>query len=223
MFRLEELLKVFSASNAVSSVLKGAMPKCLYGLGTSMRTNFLLAEAVKFYQVPASRWKIVSWQTTNDNFLAAMNFLSQRYLFGMMVVATSVGERSWCTISDDPKHILDSTTQYALQVLRGNPVTALSTAELFNTCLDLAWLSRRGDSVEKANADVQVRKVFAALQARVMKILFRVFPPPLMLQHTSFPSYTHESHSCLYIVVFRCTSWYLSHAPGSSPWATARR
>lgn len=164
LFQLEELLKVFSSSRHLSSVARGAMPKCLYWLGTVIRTNFLLNEAIKSYQKRSDMWALQCWEASDANFLTAVNFLSQRYLFGMMVVATSVMEMSWCRLADDPKHKLDATTQAVLQVLRAHPVSQLTVAELFQACLDLGWLSRRGNAVEQNEAKLQVHKIFCALQ-----------------------------------------------------------
>ncbi|CAK9114310.1 unnamed protein product, partial [Durusdinium trenchii] len=142
------------------------MPKCLYWLGTMIRTNFLLEHSMDAYLSSSMPNAPRLFTVQNNNFLTAINFLSQRYLFGMMVVATSVAERSWSTIAEDPKHSLDKTTEYILQVLRAIPFRDISQKDVFHACLDLAWQWRRGRSEEHADAECMLDKIFYTLQDR---------------------------------------------------------
>ena len=98
------------------------------------------------------------------NVLSALNFLTQRYLFGIMVVATSVAERSWCTISEQPKHVIDNITEYILQVLRAIPFPSISRKDIFHACLELAWLAKRGDHSDQLRAQDCLTKIFEGLQ-----------------------------------------------------------
>ena len=164
VFQLEELLKVLGSSRKIHSVAKGSMPKCLYWLGTAIRTNFFAEFGVTAYMHESPPAVSPLCHVRDANFLTALNFLAQRYLFGLMVVATSVAEKSWCTIADDPKHICDRTTLSVLQVLRATPTPSLSKTEIFHACLDLAWLSKRGNETERAEAHSAVAKIFSMLQ-----------------------------------------------------------
>lgn len=172
LFQMEELLKVLGSSRKIHPVAKGAMPKCLYWLGTMIRTNFLLEHSMDAYLSSSMPNAPRLFTVQNNNFLTAINFLSQRYLFGMMVVATSVAERSWSTIAEDPKHSLDKTTEYILQVLRAIPFRHISQKDVFHACLDLAWQWRRGRSEEHADAECMLDKIFYTLQATRLQSAF---------------------------------------------------
>ena len=49
VFQLEEVCKVMSSQRDVDLVMKGALPKCLYWLGTCIRSNFFLDDAMRSY------------------------------------------------------------------------------------------------------------------------------------------------------------------------------
>ncbi len=164
LFQLEELLKVFSSRRRLNAVAKGAMPKCLYWLGTCIRTNFLLEHCMGAYIQGLRSPPGLSLVVQDANVLSALNFLTQRYLFGIMVVATSVAERSWCTISEQPKHVIDNITEYILQVLRAIPFPSISRKDIFHACLELAWLAKRGDHSDQLRAQDCLTKIFEGLQ-----------------------------------------------------------
>lgn len=164
LFQLEELLKVFSSRRRLNAVAKGAMPKCLYWLGTCIRTNFFLEHCMGAYIQCLRSPPGLSLVVQDAHVLTAMNFLTQRYLFGIMVVATSVAERSWCTISDEPKHVIDNITEYILQVLRASPFPSIWRKDIFHACLELAWLAKRGDHSDQLRAQDSLTKIFEGLQ-----------------------------------------------------------
>ena len=161
LVELEEIGRLFARKDSVSSVLREAMPKAMYWLGTSMMTNHLVQHlwpAALGGPLPDD----VPMYVNDACFLASVQFIQKRYLCGQAVLAVSAKEQIWNPRSDS----LDSSDllPLLLRILRGAPGAFITADHIF--CADLALkrsLERGGDAGAKL-AELKIATIWQHLK-----------------------------------------------------------
>ena len=93
--RVRQTLALAGQRKTVPSTLRDAMPKALYWLGTAIITNNIMANAFHTLARPEA---VLDAGVSDAAFKAAMRFVGRRYLRGIAVVATCIGEQLWLGI-----------------------------------------------------------------------------------------------------------------------------
>ena len=91
---LEEIGRLFARKDSVHVVLREAMPKAMYWLGTSIMTNHLVEHlwpSALGFDIPEEFPVTV----TNRCFAASVHFMLKRYLYGQAVVSVTARGQGW--------------------------------------------------------------------------------------------------------------------------------
>ena len=116
---LEEIGRLFARKDSVHVVLREAMPKAMYWLGTSIMTNHL----VEHLWLSALGFDIAEEfpvTVTNRCFAASVNFMLKRYLYGQAVVSVTAQGQGWLPRIDS-KRDPDDLLPLLLRILRSAP------------------------------------------------------------------------------------------------------
>ncbi|CAK9003900.1 unnamed protein product, partial [Durusdinium trenchii] len=143
---LEEIGRLFARKDSVHTVFREAMPKAMYWLGTAVLTNHLVAN---LWPSALGRDLPDEFPTTvsNECFIASVQFMLKRYLFGQAILSVTSKEQTWLHRRHDFRDAEDDLLPLLLRILRGAPGSVITLEHIF--CADLA-LKR---SIEKGSCN----------------------------------------------------------------------
>ena len=112
----------------------------MYWLGTMIMANHLLEQLfplvlAHFLLAPAfrdqgqSKPPMLATAVSNGAFVAAVNAVAQKYLYGQAVLATSVEEEVWMGRHAEPT-VCSDHTRLLVRVLRATPQSSISISSL---------------------------------------------------------------------------------------------
>ena len=131
---LEEIGRLFARKDSVHVTLREAMPKALYWLGTSVLTNHLLSHLWSVALGFESEEQVPD-HVSDQCFLASVQFMIKRYLYGQAVLSVTVREQGWLQRVASPTEKNDAVP-LLLRILRGAPGSTITLDHIF--CADLA-------------------------------------------------------------------------------------
>ena len=155
--------------------LKEGLPKGMYWLGTMVTGNHLLEQLCPqvfrhFTLSPecAERMNpqapVLATGVSDGAFVASVNAVAQKYLYGQAVLAVSVEEKVWLGRRADPEEMSEQT-RLLVRVLRATPNSSITLSTI--TSLDLRLkraLRSHPDSVEHQEAMKTAQRVFTDLE-----------------------------------------------------------
>ena len=147
--------------------MQESVPKATYWLGTGLMLNHILEELWPLAlgtndQVIPSLGEYIS----DECFVASINMIHRRYLYGQVVLAKTVSECAWVGRHKEPQqYALDDITPLIVHILRACSAATITEDFIQTVDLSLKRALRKGsEESEHVDARATIGKIFSSLQ-----------------------------------------------------------
>ncbi len=168
--RVQQTLALCGQRKAMPATLRDAMPKALFWLGTGLITNQVLGNA--FEAVWRDRPEF-DRHVSDDAFCSAVHFIARRYLSGMAVVTTCIGEQLWIGMDLLTKSEVEDPQRLLLTVLRKSAGSTITISSICNADLGI----RRDAASESASTRARAQEACRVALQRLRDLGFGVYIP----------------------------------------------
>ena len=146
---IEETLLLFAQKKHVGRTLADAMPKAFYWFGTSLLSTQIICSLFK--QILLKNTVIKPVMVIEDGvFLAGVQFIHKRYLYGQAVLSCAVSEEAWDGIDVEPQDNRGEAHDCLVTVLRHHAGAIIDERALLQSSLEDARTMSLGSQLNKA-------------------------------------------------------------------------
>ena len=146
---IEETLTLFAQRKRIGQTMRAAMPKAFYWFGTALLGNWVMSSCMNAVLSGESQAPVVK-NISDALYVACVNFLHRRYLYGQCVLACGVKEQVWNGIDAEEPHALDEDNDLLLRALRLHAGASVSLESLLLCDVSSKRTMEMGSVKEKA-------------------------------------------------------------------------
>ena len=159
MCSLESTIELHKRNPETPEAFRGALPKAMYWLGTSILQN-VFAEAVVAAVLHGSDALVRPSCVSDAAFAASVRFSYRRYLPGQAVLTETIRAKSWLTREIPLKIVPGDLTPTLVRILRGCKGNTITRRNILEVDLDLKRDMLQGCALAMDSAERKLQELW---------------------------------------------------------------